>query len=69
MSNEKADQLAQRVMALDDQRGALRKKYYELMKKALPTVLVVRFFQVENQIQLLVDLQIASNLPIIEATQ
>ena len=69
MSNEKADQLAQRVMALDDQRMALRKKYYELMKKALPTVLVVRFFQVENQIQLLVDLQIASNLPIIEQTE
>jgi hypothetical protein len=69
MSNEKADQLAQRVMALDDQRMALRKKYYELMKKALPTVLVVRFFQVENQIELLVDLQIASNLPILEQTQ
>jgi len=69
MTNEKADQLAQRVMALDDQRIALRKKYYELMKKALPTVVVVRFFQVENQIQLLVDLQIASNLPIIEGAQ
>jgi hypothetical protein len=39
------------------------------MKKALPTVLVVRFFQVENQIQLIVDLQIASNLPIIEEAQ
>jgi hypothetical protein len=69
MSNEKADQLAQKVMALEDQRIALRRKYYELMKKALPTVLVVRFFQVENQIQLIVDLQIASNLPIIEEAQ
>ncbi len=69
MSNEKADQIAQRVMALDDQRMNLRKKYYELMKKALSTVLVVRFFQVDSQIQLLVDLQIASNLPIIEETR
>ena len=66
MNNEKADQLAQRVIALDDQRIALKKKYYALMKKALPAVVAVRFFQVENQIQLLVDLQIASNLPIIE---
>lgn len=40
--------------------------YYHLFNKALPTVLVVRFFQSENQIQLLVDLQIAANLPIIE---
>lgn len=69
MNDEKADQLAHRAMALDDQRMALKKRYYELMKKALPTVLVVRFFQVENQIQLIVDLQIASNLPIIEEAQ
>jgi len=68
MTPEKADQLARRVLELDEQRLALRKKYYELMKKALPTVLVVRFFQIENQIQLLVDLQIAANLPIIEET-
>ena len=69
MTNEKADELAQRVMALDDQRMALRRKYYDLMKKSLPAILVVRFFQVENQIQLLVDLQIASNLPIIETAE
>jgi hypothetical protein len=37
------------------------------MKKSLPASLAVRFFQVENQIELIVDLQIASNLPIIEA--
>jgi hypothetical protein len=69
MNDEKADQLAQRVMALDEQRMTLKKKYYEIMKKSLPTVLVVRFFQVENQLQLLVDLQIASNLPIIEQSE
>lgn len=69
MTNEKADELAQRVMALDDQKIALRRKYYELMKKSLPAILVVRFFQVEDQIQLLVDLKIASNLPIIEAAE
>src|SRR5215469_14168964 len=69
MTNEEADELAQRVMALDDQRMALRRKYYDLMKKSLPAILVVRFFQVENQIQLLVDLKIASNLPIIETAE
>jgi hypothetical protein len=69
MDNQKADQLAQRVMALDEQKLTLRKKYYDLMKKALPAVLAVRFFQIENQIQLLVELQIASNLPIIEQAE
>jgi hypothetical protein len=66
MNDEKADQIAQRVIALDDRRLALRKKYYQLMKSAIPTVLVVRFFHVENQIQSLMDLQIDSTLPIVE---
>ena len=66
MNDQKADQLAHMAMDLEDQRLALRKKYYELMKKSLPAVIVTRFFQIENQIQLVVDLQIASNLPIIE---
>jgi hypothetical protein len=30
--------LGQRVMTLDDQRTALRNKYYDAMKKVLPTV-------------------------------
>jgi hypothetical protein len=66
MTNEKADELAQRVMQLDEKRMALREKYYGIMKQSLPAILVARFFQVENQLQLLVDLQIASSLPIIE---
>ncbi len=69
MNDAKADELAQKVMTLDEQRLALRKKYYALLKKALPTVIVVRFFQVENQLQLILDLQIASNLPIIEQSE
>jgi len=67
MDDAKADELAQRVMALDEQRTALRKKYYQAMKKVLPTVLVLRFFRLENQVQMLIDdLQIASDLSIME---
>jgi hypothetical protein len=69
MTDVKADQLAQRAMDLDNQRLALRRKYYDILKKALPTVVVVRFFQLENQIQMVIDLQIASNLPIIEEAE
>jgi hypothetical protein len=68
MTNEKADELAQRVMQMDEKRMALREKYYGILKKALGAVLAARFFEVEHQIQLIMDLQIASNLPIIEST-
>ena len=66
MNDQKADQLANQALKLEEQRLALRRDYYERMKKSLPTTLVVRFFQLENQIDLIVDLQIASHLPIIE---
>jgi hypothetical protein len=66
MTDAKADQLAQQTIQLDQERMALREKYYATMKKALSPVLAVRFFQVEHQLQLIVDLQIAANLPIIE---
>jgi hypothetical protein len=53
-------------MQLGVKRMALREKYYRIMKKSLPAIVVVRFFQIESQLQLLVDLQVASSLPIIE---
>jgi hypothetical protein len=66
MTDAKADQLAQQVIQLDEKRMALREKYYAIMKNALSPIVAVRFFQVEHQLQLIVDLQIAANLPIIE---
>jgi hypothetical protein len=66
MTDDRADQLAQQLMQIDEKRMALREKYYATMKKALSPILAVRFFQVEQQLQLIVDLQIAANLPIVE---
>jgi hypothetical protein len=66
MNDQKADQLANQSLKIEDQRLALRRKYHDLMKKSLPATVVVRFFQLENQIDLIVGLQIASHLPIIE---
>ena len=55
-----------RELALDDDRAKLRKKYWKRFKKALPATLAARFLQLEHQIELLVDLQIASEVPLIE---
>jgi len=37
-------------MALDEQRTALRRKSHQAMKKVLPTVLVLRFFPLDNHV-------------------
>jgi hypothetical protein len=69
MTDVKADDLATRALQWEDQRTDLKKKYYERFKKALSPIKAARFLQVENQLLMLVDLQVASSLPIIEASE
>jgi uncharacterized membrane protein len=66
MSNEKADELATTAFALEAQRAQLKKKYFDVMKNALSAKTAARFFQVENQMQQVVDLQISANLPALQ---
>jgi hypothetical protein len=42
----------------------VKAKYYEKFKTALSAKTAARFLQVENQILLILDLQIAASLPI-----
>jgi Na+/phosphate symporter len=69
MTDAKADDLATRALQWEDQRTNLKKKYYERFKKALSPITAARFLQIENQILMLVDLQVASSLPIIESSE
>ena len=66
MTDAIADKLAARSLELESRRHALKEKYFTRLKSVLPTVTVVRFLQVENQILLLLDLQIAASLPVIK---
>jgi hypothetical protein len=66
ITNEKADELMSAALALEAQRAGLKKKHFDIMKKALSAKTAARFFQVENQIQQVVDLQISSNLPALQ---
>ena len=63
ITDQKADQLMTQVFALETQRAELKKKYFDKMKKTLSPVTAARFFQIENQIQHIVDLQISASLP------
>ncbi len=65
MTDEKATQLAEGVLRLEDEQVKLRKKYFDRISKAVGPVLAARFLQVENQIALLVGLQIAEEVPLI----
>jgi hypothetical protein len=61
-----ADKLALKVLELETRRTVLKEKYYARFKAALSATTAARFLQVENQLLLLTDLQIAASLPIVK---
>ena len=65
MTDAAADTLANQVLDIEQQRNALKKKYYGQFKQAVGVITATRFLQVENQLERLLDLQIAAQLPII----
>ena len=69
MTGQVADELATRLLNLEQQRNDLKRKYYERFKTALDPITATRFLQVENQLERVIDLQIASELPVIAGPQ
>ena len=56
MTDEKAKELIERALKLEERRTKLKKKYFKKFDKVLPSKAVAKFFQLENQINLLIDL-------------
>jgi hypothetical protein len=65
MTDEKADELIKRALDFHKQRSELLARYYERMKEAVGAITAARFVQIENQLLMLIDLRIASELPIV----
>ncbi len=69
LTDEDAASLATRALQLEVRRHAARAACYERVKTALSASTALRFLQVEHQLQLLIDLQIASALPVAPVTK
>ena len=65
MTDAKANELVQNAFAYRKQRGELLAKYYDRVKASLGAVEAARFVQVEEQLLNIIDLQIASHLPVV----
>ena len=65
MTDAAAAELGSQVLSVEQQRNVLKKKYFERLKDSLGGITATRFLQVENQLERLVDLQIAAELPVI----
>jgi hypothetical protein len=66
MTDQIADELANTMLNIEGQRTALRKKYYAEFKAKMGARVAARFLQAEATIGALLELQIATQLPIIQ---
>jgi Skp family chaperone for outer membrane proteins len=66
MSNDQAEALMAKWFELRERRLQLKKDYFQKYKEALSVTRAVKLIQLENQINMLTDLKIASQLPLIE---
>jgi hypothetical protein len=66
MTDEKADELAKSAIGGEKDRTKLREKYYKKFAKELSPTVAARWWQVERQIGLLMDLQIANEMPLVQ---
>jgi hypothetical protein len=63
MTNDDAKSLAEKSFDLESRRTDLRKKYFVEFNKVLPALTVAKFYQLEHRLDLVVDVEIASELP------
>ena len=66
MTDDKADELIQKSLAYQRQRAELFAKTYDRVKQAIGAIDAARFAQIEQQLLLIIDLQIASSLPVVK---
>ena len=64
LTDAKAEDLITRAIALEGKEHALKERYLKRFLAALPATVVARFFQVDNRINNLIDLELSSQIPL-----
>jgi hypothetical protein len=65
MDNSKASSMTQRLFKIEDDTQALRKAYFSKFESALGAKRAAKFYQVDNRLSMLVNLQLAAEIPLI----
>jgi len=69
ITNERAEELAKKFLAMDRDYLDLREEYFNKVRKAISPTVAARFMQVENQMNSLVQLQVMSELPLVKKVE
>jgi len=66
ITDEQATLFAKDWFALHSDRLKLRKKYFDKVSKAVSPLIAAQFIQLENVVGMLIDIQVAAELPLME---
>jgi len=66
MTNEQAVSLAKKVFSWEEKRTKLKRTWFNKFSKVVPARKAAQFFQIENQLNAALDLQLAACLPLIK---
>ena len=68
MTDQKADEIIDQAFNYQEKRLKLKRNLYDKIKKELNPSTAAKFIQLEHQIQLIVDMKINAELPLIKKT-
>jgi outer membrane murein-binding lipoprotein Lpp len=66
MTEAQADSITKRWLDVDEAVVQLRLKYIPIFRKALSAKSTALFYQLDRRVQMMIDLQLASSIPMIE---
>jgi hypothetical protein len=66
MTDAQADGLSKRWIEVDESVAQLRLKYIPIFRKTLTAKGTAMFFQLDRRVQMMIDLQLASSIPLIQ---
>jgi hypothetical protein len=69
MTDELAKELLNESIKYEEQMIKLKKKYVKKFRKILPETKVVRYFQLENKLNAIVNFRTAGQIPLMEGTE
>ena len=67
MAEEQADSLVRRWLDTDIEAAQLRQKYVPIVRKVLPAKKAATFFQLDRRISMMIDVQLTSQLPLLQS--
>jgi len=66
MTDAKATDLVTRLQAFEDKNVAAKHQFVKSLQGVIPPKKIARYFQVENRINMLAELTLAANIPLVE---